>query len=259
MIQFRARVETIYRRFHLECSAGLGAYPRWFFPLWTAMHPSATHQIARETDLVIEGYPRSGNSFSEAAFRWSQRPNQVRLAHHIHQPAQIIQAVRWGVPAIILIRQPEDAILSYSIYQPECSLRQNIRYYNRFYRSLLPYLDQCVVATFEQVTGDFGTIIENVNQTYSTNFLRFDHSPDNEEQIFAWLKGHARKVSSQYENQVAVPNAQRQSQRETLRHRLQTDTLSSLLNEAEGLYDTFVEHSQRDDRMHVTRLHRDAA
>lgn len=259
MIQVRARLRTIYRRVQRELSTGLGMYPRCFLPLWTATHPDASHQIARDTDLVIEGYPRSGNSFSEVAFRWSQRPNQVRLAHHIHQPAQIIQAVRWGVPAIVLIRQPEDAILSYSIYQPENSLRQSIRYYNRFYRSLLPYLNQCVVATFDQVTCDFGTIIENVNQTYSTNFVRFDHSPTSEQQVFSRLKKHARKVSSQYENQVAVPNAHRQSQREELRCRLHADVLSPLLDEAISLYAVFVEYSQGDDLKHVTRLNRDAA
>ncbi|HYT30505.1 MAG TPA: hypothetical protein VEN82_06985, partial [Actinomycetota bacterium] len=56
-----------------------------------ARHPSLALPVARlrghgvlvrpETDVLIEGYPRSANSFSVAAFGLAQ-PREVEIAHH---------------------------------------------------------------------------------------------------------------------------------------------------------------------------------
>src|SRR2546427_7470725 len=55
------------------------------------------------TDILIEGFPRSANSFSVAAFRLAQGP-PVEVAHHTHAPANAIAAFRRHIPALILIR-----------------------------------------------------------------------------------------------------------------------------------------------------------
>src|SRR2546428_11249384 len=53
--------------------------------------------VTRDSELVIEGFPRSSNTFSIVAFETAQaRP--VKVKHHLHTAAQIIQAVRWGIP-----------------------------------------------------------------------------------------------------------------------------------------------------------------
>src|SRR5918999_5771267 len=68
----------------------------------------------RDTEIVIEGFPRSANSFAVAAFARAQG-RKPKIAHHVHAPAQVIAAARAGIPAIVLIRNPEEAVLEYVI------------------------------------------------------------------------------------------------------------------------------------------------
>ena len=77
------------------------AWQRW------AGHPSYL-QLARrrkgravvgpDTELVIEGFPRTANTFAVFAFQTAQaRP--VRVAHHLHAPIQVTVAARRPPPA----------------------------------------------------------------------------------------------------------------------------------------------------------------
>lgn len=65
-----------------------------------------------KTDLAIEGFPRSGNTFSrylfEAAF-----PN-ANLASHVHAVAALKAALRHKKPVVLLLREPIDCIASWS-------------------------------------------------------------------------------------------------------------------------------------------------
>ena len=60
--------------------------------------------ISSSTELVIEGYTRCGTTFAVYALQLSQgRP--VRLAHHWHAPAQLIEASHRKIPALLVIRR----------------------------------------------------------------------------------------------------------------------------------------------------------
>src|SRR6266487_5999519 len=78
--------------------------------------------ISSDTELVIDGYTRSASTFAVYAFQLSQE-KPVRLAHHLHAPAQLIAAARRGVPALVLIREPQGAILSQLVREPDVALR----------------------------------------------------------------------------------------------------------------------------------------
>ena len=65
---------------------------------------------------MIDGYTRSASTYAVYAFQLSQaRP--VRVAHHLHAPAQLIEAARRGVPTLMVIREPRGALLA----QPRAS------------------------------------------------------------------------------------------------------------------------------------------
>jgi len=107
---------------------------------------------------VIEGYMRSANTFSTVAFQTSQ-PRPVRLAHHLHAPAQIIAAARLGIPVLVPVRPPRDAAISVTIRSPQVSLRQALDAHRRFHEAILPVRGSCHVARFEDVTSDLGAVI----------------------------------------------------------------------------------------------------
>ena len=54
------------------------------------------------TDICIDGYPRSANSFTVRMFR-KANPEAV-IAHHTHSVANIKKAIECGIPVVVLIR-----------------------------------------------------------------------------------------------------------------------------------------------------------
>ena len=77
--------------------------------------------VTPETEIVIEAFARSAQSFVVAAFRLAQEPHAVRIAHHTHSPSTLIDGIRRRVPSLVIVRAPEDAILSYVIRTPAIS------------------------------------------------------------------------------------------------------------------------------------------
>jgi len=134
--------------------------------------------INSRTELVIEGYTRCGTTFAVYALQLSQeRP--VRLAHHWHAPAQLIEAAHRKVPALLVIRRPEDAILSQLVREPNVTIHDALVAYSRFYECLLPYRHSFVVGEFEQVTHEFGPVIRKLNARFGTSFAEFVHTDAN--------------------------------------------------------------------------------
>jgi len=121
---------------------------------------------------VIDGYTRSASTFAVYALQLAQdRP--VRLAHHLHAPAQIIAATRACVPTLVLIREPRGAVMSEVVREPGVTLSDALAAYARFYSSLLPYRDRVVVGEFDAVTRDFGAVVRRLNARFGTSFREF--------------------------------------------------------------------------------------
>jgi hypothetical protein len=134
------------------------------------------------TELVVEGAPRSANSATVSQFlEWQDKP--VSVAHHKHHAAQLISAVQAGIPAVLLIRPPQDAWVSYLAMAEEdrlrtgCFGRGNALTFSdvgwswlRFHEAVFPYLDGMVIAPFEVVVKDISPVIECVNARFGTQF-----------------------------------------------------------------------------------------
>ena len=103
--------------------------------------------VSRDTELVIEGYPRCANSFAVLAFERAQG-HPMKLAHHLHAQAQIMLAVKYGVPILILIRDPISAAASLITRHPELSATYALRQYVDFYDCIRSHLEDVVVAKF---------------------------------------------------------------------------------------------------------------
>lgn len=180
-------VISVKRRIRHRARTRVFEYPAVYLPFARRKYPGPSPAvIGPETDLVIDGYFRSANTFSVYAFQLSQdRP--VRLAHHLHAPAQLIMAARSGVPALLLLREPRDAILSELIYD-DVALPDALVAYARFYTCLLPYLDSFVVGEFTQVTSDFGAVIRRLNVLSGTSFGEFRHDEESVRECLALIR-----------------------------------------------------------------------
>ncbi len=132
------------------------------------------------TDLLIESFPRCASSFAVAAFNLAQRPRTYRVAHQTHAAGHVIEAVRRGVPSLVLIRHPEDVLVSNMIRHPRRTVPDLLRGYLRFYEPLLPHRRGFVVGTFgEVVGGHMDLVIRRINERFATSFVEFEATEEN--------------------------------------------------------------------------------
>ncbi len=188
-------------------------YPAIALPIARRRHG---FPVDRHTEIVIEGFPRSGNTFAYTAFVMAQ-PSLVRAAGRVHAPAQLIAAARWGIPGIVLIRHPEEAIPSFLIRHPRTGVRRAMRGWLRFYEPLLPYLGKLVVGTFDQVTTDFGEVVARVNERFGTNFAPFQHTEESVRKVWEAIdRDYRTRVGGEggeFDRIVARPSAGREELR----------------------------------------------
>jgi hypothetical protein len=217
-----------------------------------ARYPTLTLRAARwrgrgqlvhpGTDLLIEAYPRSANSFAVAAFRLAQgRP--VDVAHHTHAPGHVKAAVKLGVPALVLIREPEDSVLEFVIVRPELTLRQALRGWVRFYEALVTHRGRFVVGSFRDVTSDFGVVIRRVNDRFGTTFNEFEHTEQNVDEVFRQMKVYWSDrlgPGGSIERFVGRPSEVRDRWKEGLRGAYRDAIPDGLRSRADSLYRTYV-------------------
>lgn len=131
--------------------------------------------LAGDTQLVIDGFTRSAVTFAVVAFQLAQN-DHVRVAHHLHAAAHVIEAARRGVPALVSVRAPEDSVLSAVIREPLVGPRRFLHSYVDFHERLRPYRSAFVIGTFEEATSNFGAVTRAVNARFHTDFREFEHT-----------------------------------------------------------------------------------
>jgi hypothetical protein len=230
----RARIRARY-----SARALASRYPWPFLPIVRHRHPGQI--VDADTELVIEGFPRSGNTFAVVAFELAQgRP--VKIAHHLHAAAQVTCGVRLGKPMLVLIRDPVEAVSSHLVREPGVTPRQGISNWIRFYRSVEPMASKILVARFEDVTTDFGSVIDRLNERFNASFVRFEHSRRNVERCFELIEQRNRFLYSRLEEtKIARPSSARDVANESLRQRLDAPRMRPLLRTAYRLRDALVE------------------
>jgi hypothetical protein len=195
-------------------------YPVVALPIERALHRGEV--VDDRTDIVIEGAPSSANSFAVAAFRAAQEPRTTRIAHHTHAPAQIIRAERLCVPALVLIREPEEAVLSLVVRTRSLTPVVALRAWVGFYESLLPHRESFVVGTFHDVVSDFGAVTRRVNERFGRAFVEFRHTEANVARIMGEIEGHQRAVNPdgrEHERLIPRPSEVRNQLKREMRPR----------------------------------------
>jgi len=197
-----------------------------------------------DTDVVVEGYPKSANAFVAHAFDTGQ-PRQLRVAHTTHVAGQVIVACRRDVPALVLIRDPAQAVSRIALVRPDISLGLLLRGWIRFYRPLLPWRAGFAVGPFGAVTSDLGAVMRRMNEKLGTSFTPFDHTPENVRATFeAMEKDWATRIdpdAEAFDVHAGRPSPQRDALTTVIEEKLRGPNYASKLAEAEDLERSFVE------------------
>ena len=184
----------------------------------------------KNTELVIEGYPRSGNTFAVVALLESQQ-REIRIAHHLHAPAQVVAAIRRNIPCLVLIRNPVDAIVSYAIYRGTEGLSALIEDYIYFYEAVEKYRSDILAVDFYDITNDFGLVVERLNKCFGTDFVPFRHTEENVAKVFKLIESY-----QDGEHRRSRPSESRSGIKEKLKSKLLSGRYDDQLNVADALY-----------------------
>jgi hypothetical protein len=223
-----------------------GKHPSTFYGLYRLAGKDQKRVVTPDTQLVIEGFPRSANTFARVAFNRAQS-ERVRIAHGLHVPAQVIRASRWRIPTLVLIRAPKDAVISFAIRDP-ISVDQALRYYLSFYETVEEYRDAYVLGLFEEVIEDFGEVIRRINDRFGTAFSPFSHDEPNVDGVFARIEKNTRKRfgETSLENKVSRPFASREKLKREVGYELENSKRRDLISRAETVYDRLTGKQAQD-------------
>jgi hypothetical protein len=223
----------------------VNAYPILYMPVARIRHRDSDDRIVGDnTDLVIEAFGRTGTTFANFAFLAAQC-RRVRTVHHTHAAAQVITAVKMGIPALVIVRQPEQVALSH-MARHRVSARPTLVAWIRFHLRLLPFRNRIVFCSFDQMTSNFTPVIERLNQKFDAGFDVWQHTKENEIEIFEQIKRRNRgRFRADQEEQrrraFALPTEEREALKQRLRHHLQADGLTQLRDQANRLYSLLIQ------------------
>jgi hypothetical protein len=98
-----------------------------------------------------------------------------------------------------------------------------------------------VVGLFEDVTTDFGSVIDRVNQRFETTFVRFEPTPENEAAAFDLVEEMNRSEcrGEVVETHVGRPSAQREARKAEIANSLQRPRAARLLGQAQELFQEY--------------------
>ena len=188
------------------------------------------------TDIIIEGYPRSANTYSVAYFQLLNPYSNI--SRHKHDIGHILMGVKKQLPVIVLIREPLDAIVSLVIREG-IKPKYAIKYYNIFYSEIQNIKKKIIIADFKDCINDFSQIIVKVNNKYS---LSFKYKPQSSKKEFEnSIKNEIIKMEKNEsggeirDSHIALPSSKREILKSVISQTIEEE-YSGLLSESWRIY-----------------------
>lgn len=213
-------------------------YPWLFFMLYQLSPVNRKLMVTRRTRITIEAYPRSANTYAVYAFRYSNPDiGWNEIGHHLHVQAQILRSIDYGIPVLLLIRHPREAVRSLVVRHRFIPVDEALVDYTRFYTDLYPLRDHFVIVDFETAITDMGGAIDKLNRKFGTRFNVF---PDQDESaktaVFSEIDRRNIKMDKGRVTHLYRPD----EGKESLKRNVVIDKESPAYLHAESIYKTYV-------------------
>jgi hypothetical protein len=227
----RRTVRHVVRRGLRNARSLLGNHPV-FLPIVLRATPRGTsRRITARTQVVVEGFPRSGNTFAAAALRHVGGGGLV-IASHVHTPSQVVLATRRGIPTLVVVRRPVDSVASLLIAAPHVHFDRALEEWTDHYRRMWALRDALVVATFDQVTDDFGSVLDRLNSRFGLELPGFAHEPDELAAVMSIMAADHQRYHEGDERSAPWPVERRDATRAWIVDQLNSASYASLVADA---------------------------
>jgi len=222
------------RRFRLRQFTA--RYPWMFFSLYKLSPHNRKLMVTHKTKITIEGYPRSANTYAVYAFKHVNDLQWNEVGHHLHVQAQIIRAIKYKIPVILLIRHPAAAVRSLVVRHNFIPVSEALEDYIRFYNDLYFLREEYVVANFEDVIERFGEVIQRLNNRFSSSFNLF---PDRDEKLKAEVFGEIDSRNKHLDKGKVTHLYRPDIDKENLKNAVDLQENSELYHQAVDIYEKY--------------------
>lgn len=189
--------------------------------------------VSNETKVVIDGFPRSGNSFFVALMAVTQPP-ELSMSHHLHSAAHIKEGVNRGLPVIVIVRKPNQATLAYCAYDRNVPLKESLLDWISFYEQVLALPKKSyALAHFDKFIENGNDVINEINQTFDALLKNFNHTNS---EISAKKYLEETSLAAFGRQHQSQPSQKRTLYKESIKNELESDSLRPLLEKAERVY-----------------------
>ena len=125
------------------------------------------------TRIVVQGFPRSGNTFLQVVLaECGEEP--IEVFAHMHSPTVFRYALDQEIPVIMPVRAPLQSVASLIVWNKWHPIRA-IDHYLSYYRNARRYLNDIAVAEFANFTRDTPTFLRRVEAITGIVYRRDDH------------------------------------------------------------------------------------
>lgn len=170
----------------------------------------------KKTDLVLEGYPRSGNTWLRNAILYKKK--DISISSHMHYPSSIRLAIKRNIPCIILLRNPLDSISSLMIRDKTYDIKTAIDYYIFFYENFTYYKNSNVILLdFDLVVNNINLCFKILNDKFNLNLCLFSEKNDLSQFKSFLEKREKDKYSLEEQNLViGLPSSSREKMKKNI-------------------------------------------
>ncbi|WP_404324956.1 hypothetical protein HA399_10765 [Cobetia sp. UIB-001] len=157
--------------------------------------------VTPKADLVIEGFPRSANTYLHRIIR-AATDNKLLIANHVHRAQQIKMAMRYKIPTFVLFRHPLDCISSYLVREPGLSVDECVQSYINFAEEVLVYKDykNLYIITFDNLIINSAHISSNIlnvlgiDKEVSEDFIKINTTDKRNEKSRSSLPNAVKEI-----------------------------------------------------------------
>lgn len=219
--------------------------------VWLMDPTTRGRRVTRSTQLIIEGYPRAGNTYARAAFEHANGKD-ISVSSHMHSYRSILKGIRRRIPTIVVVRAPDKVLGSLLQFNPTYEAAEILRTYRSFHETLATHVDDVIIADFPDITADFGGIIKRVNARYGTDFVPYVKTPESEQEVFAAIDSVAMTHEGhRFGAAVSRPSGERKDAGAVLQNL--SDAEQQDLAASQLAYETLVAAAAEAERRHAGR------
>ena len=164
-----------------------------------------------KTDLCIEAYPSSANSYLCNLIKALNR--EIDIAHHTHSIANIKLAFRYNVPVVVIIRNPIEAISS-RIARFGLNIDYSICEYILFYNFIVKNKTKVLCINFNDVTDNIENVLYRIRKIIHSD-LKIDRLNEAQKTAFSEITNFSRQKGKLFRK--PLPSKEREIKKEQIK------------------------------------------